>query len=157
MHNHKKLLLVIRHKWIDNVKKNANSLPSAVYTVPGISNDSCTYTLAYDGTSDNNLRYVGANPCNYVKIDNEICRIIGVMNNIDDGKVVVSEQVTYTGNENLQVVNDSNKVNSMLCVNVGHADKTLNKVHFHTLDLESSNSDEFWTKDTYVVGDGSLW
>ena len=67
------------------VKKNADSSSTDVITVPGISNDSCTYTLAYDGTSDNNLRYVGANPCNYVKIDDETWRIIGVMNNIDDG------------------------------------------------------------------------
>ena len=40
-------------------------------------------TLAYDGTTDNNLRYVGANPSNYVKFNNELWRIIGVMNNIE--------------------------------------------------------------------------
>jgi len=50
----------------------------------------CTNTLAYDGTTDNNLRYVGANPCNYVNFNSENdddagWRIIGVMNNIDDG------------------------------------------------------------------------
>ena len=31
----------------------------------------CTNTLAYDNTVDNNLRYVGANPCNYVCFNNE--------------------------------------------------------------------------------------
>ena len=31
----------------------------------------CTNTLAYDGTNDNNLRYVGANPCNYVTFNGE--------------------------------------------------------------------------------------
>ncbi len=67
------------------VKKNADSSSNEVYTVPGISNDTCTYTLAYDGTFDNNLRYVGSNPCNYVKIDGELWRIVGVMNNVDDG------------------------------------------------------------------------
>ena len=67
------------------VKKNADSSSNDVYTVPGISNDSCTYTFAYDGTSDNNLRYVGKNPCNYVEIDDELWRIVGVMNNVDDG------------------------------------------------------------------------
>ncbi len=46
---------------------------------------SCTNTLAYDGTVDNNLRYVGSNPCNYASFNNESWRIIGVMNNIDDG------------------------------------------------------------------------
>ena len=64
------------------VKKNANSSSSDIYTVPGISSDSCTYTLAYDGTSDNNLRYVGKNPCNYVTFNGEKAgwRIIGILN-----------------------------------------------------------------------------
>ena len=85
------------------VKKNADSSSNEVYTVPGISNDTCTYTLAYDGTSDNNLRYVGKNPCNYVKIDDELWRIVGVMNNVDDGtgnkesrlKLIRSETIGY--------------------------------------------------------------
>ena len=42
--------------------------------------------LAYDGTIDNNLRYVGANPNNYVLFNGEKWRIIGVMNNIEDAK-----------------------------------------------------------------------
>ena len=64
------------------VKKNADSSSDEVYTVPGISSDSCTYTLAYDGTSDNNLRYVGKNPCNYVTFNGEKAgwRIIGILN-----------------------------------------------------------------------------
>lgn len=41
--------------------------------------------LAYDGTEDNNLRYVGATPNNYIYFNDELWRIIGVMNNIDDG------------------------------------------------------------------------
>ena len=41
--------------------------------------------LAYDNTADNNLRYIGANPNNYVLFNNELWRIIGVFNNIDNG------------------------------------------------------------------------
>ncbi len=41
--------------------------------------------LAYDKTEDNNLRYIGKNPNNYVSFNNELWRIIGVFNNIDDG------------------------------------------------------------------------
>ena len=102
------------------VKANADSSSNDVYTVPGISNDSCTYTLAYDGTSDNNLRYVGANPCNYVKIDNEIWRIIGLMNNIDDGtgkkesriKLIRNESIgTYSWDTSESSVNDGYGVN----------------------------------------------
>ncbi len=39
--------------------------------------------LEYDETADNNLRYVGANPNNYVEFNGELWRIIGVMNNIE--------------------------------------------------------------------------
>ena len=71
------------------VKANADSSSNDVYTVPGISSDSCTYTLAYDGTSDNNLRYVGANPCNYVTFNGETAgwRIIGVLNTPEGQRV----------------------------------------------------------------------
>ena len=41
--------------------------------------------LVYDGTSDNNLRYIGADPNNYVSFNRELWRIIGVFNNIDNG------------------------------------------------------------------------
>ena len=73
------------HCQILTLTQNADSSSTDIYTVPDKTSDTCTYTLAYDGTSDNNLRYVGGNPCNYVKVDDEYWRIIGVMNNIDDG------------------------------------------------------------------------
>ena len=44
-----------------------------------------TDELKFDKTTDNNLRYIGANPNNYVSFNNELWRIIGVFNNIDDG------------------------------------------------------------------------
>ena len=47
--------------------------------------DKNTEELVYDETVDNNLRYIGADPNNYVSFNNELWRIIGVMNNIDDG------------------------------------------------------------------------
>ncbi|MCI8568042.1 MAG: hypothetical protein HFG48_01840 [Bacilli bacterium] len=39
-------------------------------------------SLVYDKTTDNNLRYIGKNPNNYVRFNNELWRIIGVMNNM---------------------------------------------------------------------------
>ncbi len=39
--------------------------------------------LLADGTTDNNIRYVGKNPNNYVRFNGELWRIIGVMNNIE--------------------------------------------------------------------------
>jgi len=47
--------------------------------------------LAYDGTTDNNLRYIGANPNNYVKFNNELWRIIGVMNNMKTNESDIGE------------------------------------------------------------------
>ncbi len=44
-----------------------------------------TDELKFDNTIDNNLRYVGSDPNNYVSFNNELWRIIGVFNNIDDG------------------------------------------------------------------------
>jgi hypothetical protein len=45
-----------------------------------------TVNLAYDGTSDNNLRYIGADPSNYLCFDTTCStgkwRVIGVMNNM---------------------------------------------------------------------------
>ena len=67
---------------ITTLVSGANTSSTDVYTVPNKTSDSCTYTLAYDGTSDNNLRYVGANPCNYVTFNGEKAgwRIIGILN-----------------------------------------------------------------------------
>ena len=67
---------------ITNLVKDANTSSTDVITVSDKTSDSCTYTLAYDGTTDNNLRYVGANPCNYVTFNGETAgwRIIGVLN-----------------------------------------------------------------------------
>ena len=44
-----------------------------------------TEELKFDDTTDKNLRYIGANPNNYVSFNNELWRIIGVFNNINDG------------------------------------------------------------------------
>ncbi len=67
---------------ITTLVSGANKSSTDVYTVPGKTSSSCTYTLAYDGTVDNNLRYVGANPCNYVTFNGEKAgwRIIGILN-----------------------------------------------------------------------------
>ncbi len=86
---------------ITTLVSGANKASTDVYAVPNKTSDSCTYTLAYDGTSDNNLRYVGANPCNYVKVDNEIWRIIGVMNNIDDGTGKKESRIKLIRNESI--------------------------------------------------------
>ena len=48
-----------------------------------------------------NTRYIGANPNNYVSVDGEVWRIIGVMKNIDDGTGNKSDRVKLIRNESI--------------------------------------------------------
>ena len=48
-------------------------------------NASLTSELADDETTDHNIRYIGVNPNNHVTFNNELWRIIGVFNNIENG------------------------------------------------------------------------
>lgn len=74
---------------LNNLVAGASSTSTDIYTVPNMMGDNCTYTLAYDGTSDNNLRYVGSNPCNYVTFNGESAgwRIIGILNTPEGQRV----------------------------------------------------------------------
>lgn len=76
--------------------------------------------LAYDCTNDNNLRYVGKDPNNYVSFNNELWRIIGVMNNIEDGsgnlhsqlKLVRNESIgSYIWDTSISTINGGNGIN----------------------------------------------
>ena len=70
-----------------NIVDGESTSSTDVITKTAPDGATCTNTLAYDGTVDNNLRYVGANPCNYITFngENAAWRIIGVFNNIDNG------------------------------------------------------------------------
>ena len=76
---------------IIRVNEVHDAIPSAVDTIKSLVVDADptsideigTTGLAYDGTIDNNLRYIGANPNNYILFNDELWRIIGVMNNIE--------------------------------------------------------------------------
>ena len=57
--------------------------------------------LAYDGTIDNNLRYIGASPNNYVLFNNELWRIIGIMNNIEDNEGNKASHLKIIRNESI--------------------------------------------------------
>ena len=64
-------------------------------------NYSLTSEIVDDETSDNNLRFIGANPNNYVSFNNELWRIIGVMNNIDDGTGTLESRLKIIRNESI--------------------------------------------------------
>ena len=73
-----------------------------IYT--GTPGDNCTNTFVLDGTSDNNLRYVGSNPCNYIKFNCddtgnncETWRIIGIMNDTSTKTIKIISQTRGAG------------------------------------------------------------
>ncbi len=69
-------------------------------------------TLAYDGTSDNNLRYIGADPDNYVEFNGELWRIIGVMNNVKDSNGISTSRIKLIRDKSIGDLSwNSNNVN----------------------------------------------
>ena len=69
---------------INIVNASTKIQPTAAETIEALA-EANPDQLVYDGTVDNNLRYIGANPNNYVSFNGELWRIIGVFNNIDNG------------------------------------------------------------------------
>ncbi len=69
-------------KIYDPICNSAGDNSGACYLAKKGENDKIN--LIYDNTKDNNIRFVGATPDNYVKFNNETWRIIGVMDNIED-------------------------------------------------------------------------
>ena len=57
--------------------------------------------LVLDETIDNNLRYVGANPNNYVTFNNEVWRVIGVMNHVINQNGNLESRLKIVKNENI--------------------------------------------------------
>ena len=64
-------------------------------------NYSLTSEIVDDETSDNNLRFIGSNPNNYVWFNDELWRIIGVMNNIDDGTGTLESRLKIIRDESI--------------------------------------------------------
>ena len=58
-------------------------------------------SIVDDETEDHNIRYIGANPNNYVSFNNELWRIIGVMNNIENSSGQVQSLVKIIRAESL--------------------------------------------------------
>ena len=65
--------------------------------------------LADDETVDHNIRYIGANPNNYVRFNNELWRIIGVFNNIDDGSGTKETRIKLIRDESIGKYSWDNK------------------------------------------------
>lgn len=63
-------------------------------------------TLIEDETEDHNLRYVGRDPNNYVTFNNQTTwRIVGIMNNIDDGTGKKESRLKLVGRHPVSMAN----------------------------------------------------
>jgi len=120
--------------------------------------DKDTINLVYDETVDNNLRYIGADPNNYVSFNNELWRIIGVMENIDDGTGKKDARIKLIRNESIGNYSwDSSAAN----INGGHGigewstadlNKLLNSYYYNS----QSNQTCFYGRgDAYTTCDFS--
>lgn len=89
--------------WVSSLAQTGNIITSLTSLA-----EENNVELSYDGTIDNNLRYIGSNPANYVQFNGELWRIIGTMNNIEDKnsnkssyvKLIRDESKTETWNNN---------------------------------------------------------
>ena len=76
-------------------------------------NNHLTTEVVSDETVDNNLRFVGADPNNYVWFNEELWRIIGVMNNIDDGTGKKETRLKIIRDESIGEYSWDNKANGV--------------------------------------------
>ena len=68
--------------YIENVSKNSSE-------------------LMIDNTADHNVRYIGKAPKNYFQFNNETWRMIGVMNNIDNGTGKIESRIKLIKDESI--------------------------------------------------------
>ena len=122
---------------------------------PDPSDGSCTNSLTYDGTSDNNIRYTGKNPCNYVSFNGELWRIVGSFANISNGTTsskrikLVKSGYAYTG-----TAFDSNNSNDY---STSSLKTTLNGTYYNNLSTDAKNmiEDAVWNLGGTPNGDSS--
>ena len=104
-----------------------------------------TVELVDDETVDHNIRYIGADPNNYVRFNNELWRIIGVFNNIDNGsgaketRIKLIKATFYRGISSW----DNNFANDWLNAS---SQKGLNGVYLDSIESTSKSmiSDAVW-------------
>ncbi len=68
-----------------------------------------TVNLAYDDTEDKNLRYIGEDPNNYILFNDELWRVIGIMNNVYDSNGNKTSRIKIIRNESIGNYSYDNK------------------------------------------------
>ena len=137
---------------------NADSTSTAVID-KGTDESGCTNTLAYDDFG--NLRYVGANPCNYVTFNGETAgwRIIGVFDN--QIKLIRKESIgSYSWDTSASSVNSGGGVNQwgesgeytgadlMKLLNPGFDTNLAEDASGNTIVGTYANNSLYWNKGT---------
>ena len=131
-------------KSVDSKNSLNIKIANPLYAKTGIATETITNlykidktNLVYDGTSDNNLRYIGANPNNYVRFNNELWRIVGSFANISNGTTsskrikLVKNGYAYTG-----TAFDSNDSNDY---STSTLKTTLNGTYYNGLTTDAKN------------------
>ncbi len=91
--------------------------------------------LMNDGLKKSEYRYAGSNPNNYVLFNNELWRIIGLVNVITD-KNTVEQRIKITKNDLYNITWSSEKINDWTQAEVM---EILNTSYYNTLDKNAQN------------------
>ena len=141
---------VVATTYITSLVENASTTSTDVITLTAPTGATCTNTLAYDGTSDANLRYVGADPCNYVKFNcdssGENCetwRIVGVMNGVGSSPLLRLAAPLSSGTDRWNSSNNKVWANSSL-------NNTLNTTFLNS--LKTGVQSDFLENGTWFSG-----
>ena len=124
--------------------KNKINFKVVNYANPGVTTASIANlakkdktNLTYDETTNNNLRYIGKDPNNYVRFNNELWRIVGSFANISNGTTsskrikLVKNGYAYTG-----TAFDINNVNDY---STSTLKTTLNGTYYNGLTTDAKN------------------
>ena len=124
--------------------KNKINFKVVNYANPGVTTASIANlakkdktNLTYDETTNNNLRYIGKDPNNYVRFNNELWRIVGSFANISNGTTsskrikLVKNGYAYTG-----TAFDSNNSNDY---STSTLKTTLNGTYYNGLTTDAKN------------------
>ncbi len=154
---------IVRNMTKNKTKCNLYFAPNLANDYFGRLSDKDTTNLTYDETEENNLRYIGASPYNYIDIGDRdsaekpiLWRIIGVMNNMtvinDDKTEIIGQSLvkiirsssigSYSWDSSASGVNSGYGVNEWSKADLM---KLLNPEDIYTKDSEIGNS-LYWNK-----------
>ena len=103
--------------------------------------------LEIDDTSDNNLRYVGANPKNYLWFNNEYWRIIGTFNVYDTETKKIENLVKIIRDEKIGTYSwdtSENAINSGYGINEWNQAKLMTELNGDYIDTTKTSETTYW-------------